>query len=163
MKLENAFEVPTSPTETLHVLLDAERVVPCLPGAELLEQVDERTWKAAMKVKLGPVGLDFANDVRITEIDEEAGIVKMAVNGRDTRGKGAADADVVSRLIAIDGGGTRVEMSTDLRLSGQAAQFSTMSPHAMTAVVWTSSNADTEGAMRSSEPPPKPSRIRWRA
>jgi uncharacterized protein len=123
MKLENAFEVPTSPTETLHVLLDAERVVPCLPGAELLEQVDERTWKAAMKVKLGPVGLDFANDVRITEIDEEAGIVKMAVNGRDTRGKGAADADVVSRLIPTDGGGTRVEMSTDLRLSGQAAQF----------------------------------------
>jgi len=47
----------------------------------------------------------------------------MAVKGRDTRGKGAADADVVSRLVAIDGGGTRVEMSTDLRLSGQAAKF----------------------------------------
>ncbi|HJZ60916.1 MAG TPA: SRPBCC family protein [Miltoncostaeaceae bacterium] len=123
MQLENAFEVPTPPKETLDALLDAERVVPCMPGAQLLEQVDERTWKAAMKVKLGPVGLDFANDVRIIEIDEEAGIVKMAVKGRDTRGKGAADADVVSRLVAIDGGGTRVEMSTDLRLSGQAAKF----------------------------------------
>jgi hypothetical protein len=122
MKLTNSFDVSASPEATLKLLLDADRVIPCMPGAELIETVDERTWKAKMAVKLGPVGLDFLNDVTITEVDESAGRVTMAVKGRDTRGKGGADADIVSTLTATDGG-THVQLETDLRLSGQAAQF----------------------------------------
>ena len=123
MKLENAFEVPAPPSEALKTLLDPNQVIPCMPGAELVEAVDERTWKAKLTVKLGPVGMDFTNDVKIVEIDEPAGVVTMTVSGRDTRGKGGAEATIQSRLLAQDGGGTRVEMDTDLRFSGQAAQL----------------------------------------
>jgi uncharacterized protein len=122
VKLEHAFEVPASPEATLALLLDAERVVPCMPGTELTEVVDERTWKAKMTVKLGPVGMDFLNDVKLVEVDEANGHVHMEASGRDTRGKGGANAQIDARVLPVDGG-TRVEMSTDLRFSGQAAQL----------------------------------------
>ncbi|MEW6582921.1 MAG: SRPBCC family protein [Actinomycetota bacterium] len=122
MKLEHAFEVPASPQRTLALLLDADQVVRCMPGAELVEVVDDRTWRARLSVKLGPVGLDFLNDIRLVDVDEAGGVVRMEVAGRDTRGKGAANAAVTSRLVPA-GAGTRVEMDTDLRFSGQAAQL----------------------------------------
>ena len=122
MIIENSFEVPGTPKQTLDLLLDAERVVPCMPGAELVEMVDDKNWRAKMRVRLGPVGMDFDNKIELTEIDEANGIVKMNVSGRDTRGKGGADGTVEARFAAIDTG-TRVEMTTDLRFSGQAAQL----------------------------------------
>jgi len=122
VKLEHAFDVPASPEAALDILLDANRVIPCMPGAELTEVVDERHWKAKMTVKLGPVGMDFLNDVKLLEVDRNGGQVKMEATGRDTRGKGGANAQIDARLVGIDGG-TRVEMSTDLRFSGQAAQL----------------------------------------
>ena len=102
--------------------MDPERVVPCIPGAQLTEVVDDRTWKSKMAVKLGPVGMDFLNEVKLVEVDEDAGRVRMEANGRDTRGKGGANATIDARIDPIEGG-TRVTMDTDLRFSGQAAQL----------------------------------------
>lgn len=123
MKLEHAFDVPASPDQTMALMLDAERVVPCMPGATLTEVVDEDTWKAEMGVKLGPVGMQFLVDVKLLDRDLDAHAVKLSLSGRDTRGKGGAEGSVDSRLTALDDGGTRVEMATDLRFSGQAAQL----------------------------------------
>lgn len=122
MIIENSFEVPGTPKQTLDLLLDAERVVPCMPGAELVEMVDARNWRAKIRVRLGPVGMDFDNKIELVEIDEANGVVKMNVSGRDTRGKGGADGTVEARFAASNGG-TRVDMTTDLRFSGQAAQL----------------------------------------
>ena len=122
MIIQNSFEVPGTPDQTLKLLLDAERVVPCMPGAELVELVDDRNWRAKMRVRLGPVGMDFDNKIELVEIDEANGVVRMNVSGRDTRGKGGADGTVEARFAAADGG-TRVDMTTDLRFSGQAAQL----------------------------------------
>lgn len=123
MKLEHAFEVPASPEQTLALLLDAERVVPCMPGASLTEVVDERTWKAAMAVKLGPVGMSFLVEVTLLDRDDASHSVRLGISGRDTRGKGGADGTVDSVLSPAGAGGTRVEMATDLRFSGQVAQL----------------------------------------
>jgi carbon monoxide dehydrogenase subunit G len=123
LRLDHEFEVPASPQQTLELLLDAEAVVPCMPGATLVEVVDDRTWKAEMAVKLGPVGMQFLVDVKLLEQDEAAGEVKLGVSGRDTRGKGGAEATVDSVLTPADGGGTKVAMATDLHFSGQAAQL----------------------------------------
>jgi uncharacterized protein len=122
MNLQHEFDVPASPQATLELLLDAERVVPCMPGATLVEVVGD-TWKTAMSVKLGPVGMDFLNDVRIVEQDAASGRARLAVKGRDTRGRGGAEASVDTLLVAVDGGGTRVTMSADVKFSGQAAQL----------------------------------------
>jgi carbon monoxide dehydrogenase subunit G len=123
LRLDHEFEVPASPEQTLELLLDAEKVVPCMPGATLVEVVDDRTWKAEMGVKLGPVGMQFLVDVKLLEQDAQAGTVRLGVSGRDTRGKGGAEATVDSVLTAAGGGGTNVAMATDLRFSGQAAQL----------------------------------------
>ena len=93
MQLEHEFEVPASPEQTLELLLDAERVVPCMPGAKLLEVVDERTWKSELGIKLGPVGMQFLADVKLLDRDDAANTVKLGVSARDTRGKGGAEAD----------------------------------------------------------------------
>mgnify|MGYP001264997722 CR=1 FL=1 len=122
MIIENTFEVPGTPKQTMELLLDARRVVPCMPGAELVELVDDRNWRAKMRVRLGPVGMDFDNKIELVEIDEANGVVRMNVSGRDTRGKGGADGTVEARF-AANGNGTRVDMTTDLRFSGQAAQL----------------------------------------
>lgn len=122
MKLEHSFEVPASPERTLTTLLDAERVVPCMPGATLTEVVDPTTWKATMAVKLGPVGMQFLVDVKMLERDDERHSVRLGVSGRDTRGKGGAEGTVDSVLSPV-GTGTRVDMVTDLRFSGQVAQL----------------------------------------
>lgn len=123
MNLQHEFDVPASPQATLELLLDAERVVPCMPGATLVEIAGDGTWKTTMAVKVGPIGMDFLNDVRVVENDTAAGTVRLGVTGRDKRGKGCADAFVDARLTAIDGGGTRVTMDADVKFSGQAAQL----------------------------------------
>lgn len=123
MKLEHAFDVPASPDQTLALLLDVERVVPCMPGAKLKEVVGDDTWKTEMGVKLGPVSMQFLVDVKLLDRDDAAHSVTLGMSGRDTRGKGGAEGTVVSTMKPLDGGGTRVEMNTDLRFSGQVAQL----------------------------------------
>ncbi len=123
MKLQHEFDVPASPLETLELLLDPERVVSCMPGATLVEVVDDGTWKTTMAVRLGPVGMDFLNDVSVVDQDNAAGSIRLTVRGRDKRGKGGVYAAVDAQLEGIDGGGTRVTMDTDVKFSGQAAQL----------------------------------------
>jgi uncharacterized protein len=122
MNLQHEFDVPGSPQATLNLLLDAERVVPCLPGASLVEVTDDGTWKTTMTVKLGPVVMEFANDVRIVENDAATGKVRLDLSGREKRGRGSAVASVDAQLVPHDGG-TRVTMHSDVRFSGQAAQL----------------------------------------
>jgi uncharacterized protein len=122
MKLQHEFDVPGSPQATLELLLDAERVVPCLPGASLVEVTDDGTWKTTMTVKLGPVVMEFANDVRIVENDAATGKVRLDLSGREKRGRGSAVATVDAQLVPHDLG-TRVTMTSDVRFSGQAAQL----------------------------------------
>jgi uncharacterized protein len=122
VNLQHEFDVPASPQATLDLLLDAERVVSCMPGATLVEVADDGTWKTTMAVRLGPVGMEFVNDVRVVEQDAAAGRVRLGVSGRDKRGKGGAEASVDATLTPADTG-THVVMSSDVRFSGQAAQL----------------------------------------
>jgi uncharacterized protein len=122
MKLENSFEVPATPEQAWSLLLDVPRVVPCMPGAELTEVVDDSNWKAKMSVKLGPISLSFATNVERREVDETARRVVLFASGRELRGRGQARATVESSLAEANGG-TRIDIVTDLHLSGPAAQY----------------------------------------
>lgn len=123
MELNNTFEVPVGPEQVWELLLDVERVAPCLPGAELTDVVDESTWKGKVTVKLGAVSLAYKGEVSMTDRDDDAYRAVMDARGTETRGKGTASATVTSSLEALDDGGTRVVIDTDLKMSGQAAQM----------------------------------------
>jgi carbon monoxide dehydrogenase subunit G len=76
-----------------------------------------------MQVKLGPISLSFATDVKREEADEAARRSKLSARARETRGRGAAQATIESSLAATDGGGTKVDLVTDLSLTGAVAQY----------------------------------------
>jgi uncharacterized protein len=122
VKLENSFEV-AAPIERAWALLnDVPRVVPCMPGAELTETIDENRWKSKMHVKLGPISLQFDTDVVREAEDPTAHSVVLATKARELRGRGGAQAKIQSSLSEADGR-TRVEIVTDLTLQGAVAQY----------------------------------------
>ncbi len=123
MLIENEFDVPASAERTWAFLLDVDRVARCAPGAELTDTVDDRTWDGRINVKLGPVALTFIGTVTMRERDDSAHRMTLSAKGRETRGKGAASADVTSWLEDA-GTGTTVKMQTDVMLTGTVAQIS---------------------------------------
>ncbi|MCC6223462.1 MAG: SRPBCC family protein [Thermoleophilia bacterium] len=122
MRLENSFEVAAPRRQAWELLLDVPRVVPCMPGAELEETVSDTAWKAKLSVKLGPISLAFATDVTMEETNEQAGTVTLSAKARELRGRGGAQARITSAL-SDAGSGTRVDIATDLMLSGAVAQY----------------------------------------
>jgi carbon monoxide dehydrogenase subunit G len=122
MKLEHDFTVHAPPAQAWSVLLDVERVAPCLPGAALDAGGDGTEFAGSMTIKLGPVTSRYRGTVRIEEADEAALRAVLRAQARDARGDGTAAATITTRLEAVPEG-TRVRVSTDLAVSGPAAQF----------------------------------------
>jgi len=122
VRLENSFDVPAPRKAAWDLLMDVPRVVPCMPGAELEETVSDSAWKAKLSVKLGPIALTFATDVAREAADEAVGQVTLDARARELRGRGGAQARIQSSLTEIEGG-TRIDIVTDLTLSGAVAQY----------------------------------------
>ncbi len=125
MLIENEFTV-TAPMDDLWAhLLDVERIAPCMPGAELTETVDERTWKGNLKARFGPVTMSFAGTVAMESREDETHRVVLKARGMEQKGKGAAEATVTSWLEAGPADGqTTVKMQAQIVLTGAAAQLS---------------------------------------
>jgi len=124
MKIENAFSIAAPPDRIWDSLLDVERIVPCVPGAELIEAVDDRTWRGTLQVRFGPVALAFEGVVTMEERDDRAHRVALFAQGKERKGKGAASANVTSWMEARDDGLTTVRLATDVTLTGAVAQLS---------------------------------------
>lgn len=122
MEFDNSFEVPLPPAEAWTVLMDIRRIAPCMPGAELTEVVDERTYKGKVAVRLGPVALAFAGVVTFEELDNANRRARVKAQGSDSKGRGGANA-VSSFAIEPTAGGSKVLVHTDLNLSGAVAQY----------------------------------------
>ncbi|MEO0323517.1 MAG: SRPBCC family protein [Myxococcota bacterium] len=123
MEIKNTFEVAASPEAAWKFLLTPEEVVPCIPGASLVEVKEDGTWVAKAKIKLGPVTLSYKGKVKIVEQDDASYRVVLKGSGTETKGKGTVKADVTSQLTALPNGGTKAEITTDLTITGKAAQF----------------------------------------
>lgn len=122
MKLENSFEVSAAPEVVWAYLLDVEKVIPCMPGAELTEVVDENNWKGRVRVALGPVSLAYSGKVHVDERDDAARRMTMSAKGTEASGKGIASA-VVTSTVSESATGSKVDIVTDLTITGPAAQF----------------------------------------
>jgi carbon monoxide dehydrogenase subunit G len=94
-----------------------------MPGAQLTETVDDSNWKAKVSVRLGPIALQFAADVARTEVDTAHHSVVLTTNARELRGRGGAQATIRSSLTELGPGHTRVDVSTEVALSGLVAQY----------------------------------------
>ena len=121
MKLEHDFEVDAELDDAWPLLLDLERIAPCMPGAQL-QEVDGDEYRGIVKVKVGPITAQYRGVARVVEADQAARRVVLRAEGRDTRGQGNAAADIVATLQS-DGSKTRVHVDTDLNVTGKVAQF----------------------------------------
>lgn len=121
MKLENTFRIPVPADDAWPVLLDLERLAPCVPGATLTSR-DGDDFHGKIKVKLGPVGLTYNGVIKILSQDADARIAVLEGGGRETRGNGTAKAVITCRLVESDGV-TDVFVDTDLAITGKPAQF----------------------------------------
>jgi uncharacterized protein len=122
VEFDNSFEVPLPPAEAWPVLMDIKRIAPCMPGAELTEVVDDKTYKGKIGVRLGPVSLTFAGTVAFEEIDNANHSARVKAQGTDAKGRGGANATASFRLEPV-ASGSKVLVHTDLALSGSVAQY----------------------------------------
>jgi carbon monoxide dehydrogenase subunit G len=121
VQLENSFTVPVPIDEAWRVLLDIERIAPCMPGAAL-DSVDGDDFTGRVKVKLGPINLTYQGKASFIEKDAAAHTAVIDARGKDQRGNGTAAAVVTANLKA-EGDITRVHVLTDLNITGRPAQF----------------------------------------
>jgi uncharacterized protein len=122
VELNNEFRVAVPAATTWQVLTDVERVAPCIPGAQLLS-VDGDDFTGAVKVKVGPITVSYQGEASFQEKDEAAQRVVIKASGKETRGSGNAAALVTAQLKDEGAQGTLVSITTDLTISGKAAQF----------------------------------------
>src|SRR3954469_15942963 len=121
MKFENTFAVDAPIDEVYAALLDVERVAPCVPGAEVLEQTGDDAYQVAIKVRVGPISMTYRGNVEIVERDEANHRAVMRARARETRGQGTADARVNMTLTEQGPEHTQGTMEADVQLAGRAA------------------------------------------
>ncbi|MBI4932609.1 MAG: SRPBCC family protein [Actinobacteria bacterium] len=121
-KLLNEFTVNRSIAHAWTVLTDVERIAPCMPGAELKE-IEGDIYRGVVKVKLGPISTAFKGQATFVEKDDDNHRAVLKGEGRDTGGKGNADALITAQLEAVSAHVTKCVVSTDLHVSGKVAQF----------------------------------------
>src|SRR5919199_1832326 len=122
MRIDNSFTVALPVEDAWKVLLDVERIAPCMPGAELQEVTDDE-YRGVVKVKLGAITAQYKGAVRFSEVDEATHYVVLKAEGRETRGQGNASATVTATLQPAGDDRTQVAIETELTISGRIAQF----------------------------------------
>ncbi len=121
-KLLNEFTVNRPIEETWAALTNVERIAPCLPGAEL-QEIEGDLYRGVVKVKLGPVSTAFKGHAQFVERDDAAHRAALKCQGRDTGGKGNADALITAQLEAVSTEITKCVVATELHITGKVAQF----------------------------------------
>lgn len=117
-----SFRVEAPLDKVWDALIDVERVAPCLPGAEVTEASDDGVYRGDFTMKLGPTTAAYRGQLKMVSVDESSHRVSMRASGQDKRGQGSAKATIVSVMREHDGG-TRVDLETDLTITGRLARF----------------------------------------
>ena len=122
MEMDHSFTVPVPPDRAWDVLLDVQRIAPCMPGA-IVDDFDGEVVTGRIKVKVGPVSLTYKGTAKFTERDPDAKVIVLEASGKETRGAGTASATVRARLEPEPGGeATKATMHTTMNVTG-LAQF----------------------------------------
>ncbi len=123
MEMDHSFTVPVPPERAWDVLLDVERIAPCMPGATV-DEFDGEVVTGRIKVKVGPVSLTYRGTAKFTERDSDAHVILLDASGKETRGAGTASATVRASLEPEPSGqATKVVMHTTMNVTGRPAQF----------------------------------------
>jgi uncharacterized protein len=160
VRLEDELTVAQPLARVWTSLLDVPRVAPCFPGAELGE-VDGDRYAGTVRVRVGPMSLEYAGSAVLREADEASRRIVIAAEGRERRGAGLASAVVEATLHEVEGH-TLVQVHTDLRITGRAAQFGSVALQPVSAALLGQFAANLQTTLQqqeeaaAGEPPPEP-------
>jgi len=121
IRFENSFAVPASIEDAWRTVIDLPRVVPCMPGTEFTEALDDRRFRAVARMRVGPIELLFKGEGELYDVDVAGHTAKLRAKGSDTKGRGAFQTQMDFTL-AAQGAETLVRVASDLTLSGSVAQ-----------------------------------------
>src|SRR5271157_1539067 len=123
LKIEKTFEVPEPIEKVWAFLSDPRKVATCVPGVQITDQVDEKTYKGAIKVKVGPSVTDYNGEAQIIRLDTENHEIEILGKGQDVRGRGSASMKMTGKLRALESGGTEVTNVSEVNVVGILAQM----------------------------------------
>jgi hypothetical protein len=123
IQIEKTFQV-TEPVEQVWALLsDPRKVAACVPGAKIIEQADEKTYKGTISVKVGPSSTDYKGDLEIVRLDAVNYEIEILGKGQDVRGRGSASMKLTGKLRSLENGGTEVASLSEVNVVGILAQM----------------------------------------
>ena len=122
MIIENEFRVGADIDTVWRELFDMEGVASCLPGATITGTNRENVYDGSMRLKLGPMRVEYRGTATLSEVDEEHHTAVISLHAREAKGQGSAMATIRNRLETVEDG-TRVSAQTDLQITGPQAQF----------------------------------------
>jgi carbon monoxide dehydrogenase subunit G len=123
VRIEKTFQVKAPIDQAWALLSDPRNVASCIPGAQITEAVDDKTFRGSIRVKVGPSVTDYKGEVHIDRLDPEAHEMELSGKGLDVRGKGSAAMKMTGTLRALPDGGTEVVTVSEVNVVGMLAQF----------------------------------------
>jgi carbon monoxide dehydrogenase subunit G len=123
LEISKSFVVKASPEAAWAFLTDPNRVARCLPGAQITDKIDEKTFAGTITMKVGPVAASYKGTMTFEQLDATARTAAIVAAGQDVRGKGGADMRMTSRLVERAPGETEVLITTNVNVMGILAQF----------------------------------------
>jgi len=123
VRIEKSFQVKEPVEKVWEFLSDPRKVVTCVPGAQITEQVDERTYKGSISVKVGPSVTDYKGEVQVVRLDPQVHEIEILGKGQDVRGKGSASMKMTGKLSPTADGGAEVTSVSELNVVGILAQM----------------------------------------
>ena len=123
IRIEKTFQVQ-EPLETVWKFIrDPRKVANCLPGAQITETLDDRTFKGVIKVQVGPSVTDYKGQVHIERLDDQQHEIELAGKGQDIRGKGSASMKMTGKVQSLPDGSTEVASIAEVNVVGLLAQM----------------------------------------
>lgn len=122
MRIENSFPVPADLEQSWELITDVPLLVSCMPGAELTQTTADGAYRGIARVKIGPVQLQFNGEARLYDVDAKARTMKVRSRASDAKGRGTVASEMAFAL-SPQGERTRVDVVTDLTLTGAVAQY----------------------------------------
>jgi uncharacterized protein len=123
MQIEKTFRVKEPIEQVWSLISDPRRVATCVPGAKITEQVDDKTYKGTISVKVGPSATDYKGQLEIVRLDPENHELEILGKGQDVRGRGSASMKMTGKLRSLEDGGTEVTSVSEVNVVGILAQL----------------------------------------
>jgi uncharacterized protein len=123
IQIEKTFQVEQPVDQVWNLLSDPRRVATCIPGAGITEQVDEKTYKGQISVRVGPSATDYKGEIQIVRLDAQNHEIEIAGKGQDVKGRGSASMKMTGKARALESGGTEVTSVSEVNVVGILAQM----------------------------------------